>query len=220
MKEEKKIKKKKRYNWLFRFLHCIVRRIFPYEVVGMETYYDDRNYIIVGNHYSMWDMLYPLDVTKNEIHYFCKDSLLKNPFSKWAIKVTKSIPVGRDGTDVKPVMDAMRYLKKGENIAIFPEGTRNKGDLDEMLPFKAGAAVLSIKTKTPIIPMVQITKAKVFRKHFLYVGDPIEFSEYYGKKLSSDDIAICEQVLRKKMIALRNEFKENYTLLTGKKKFS
>jgi len=95
------------------------------------------------------------------------------------------------------MMQAMKYLKNDGVVCIFPEGTRNKTD-DLFLPFKSGAAALSIKTKTPILPVVQITKIKAFKKSHIYFGEPFEFTEFYDKKLTQEDIERAAQMLRDK----------------------
>ncbi|MBK9457023.1 MAG: 1-acyl-sn-glycerol-3-phosphate acyltransferase [Bacteroidetes bacterium] len=47
-----------------------------------------------------------------------------------------------------------KYLSEGDNIFIFPEGTRNKTENDPLIPFKDGAFSIAIQTQTPILPMV------------------------------------------------------------------
>lgn len=101
----------------------------------------------------------------------------------------------------------MKYLKGGESIVIYPEGTRNKSK-EIFLPFKGGAAAISIKTKTPIVPVVQVKKIRFLRRSHVIYGEPIEFSEYYDKRLSEEDIAICENMLREKMLELYCELKD------------
>ena len=49
-------------------------------------------------------------------------------------------------------------MKNGEKLAIYPEGKRNKSG-EGFLPFNPGCAMLAIKTKTPIVPVVIYEKA-------------------------------------------------------------
>ena len=102
-------------------------------------------------------------------------------------------------------MTAMKYIKNGENILIYPEGTRNKGN-EPMLPFKGGFAAVAIKTKTPIVPIVQSRKPSLFRKVHVIYGKPIEFTEYYGKKLTEENIAECEEKIRNIMIEMPGRY--------------
>lgn len=202
MSEKKKLTKFEKW---FRFMHRAKRVLypfFPYKKHGHKQPYDDRNYIFVGNHYSLLDVIILAVATTKPVHFIAKKELWKKGLMKKFVIKCECIPVSRDGTDVKAIMQAMKYLKNGENIVIFPEGTRNKSK-EPFLPFKSGAAALSIKTKTPIVPVVQIIKLRFARKAHAYYGEPIEFSEYYDKRLTEEDIAKCDEVLREEMLKLR-----------------
>ncbi|MCD8040422.1 MAG: 1-acyl-sn-glycerol-3-phosphate acyltransferase [Clostridia bacterium] len=224
-----KNKDKKQYTPLekwFRFLHKVekvLKFFLPYRahfaVQGKDL--KDGGYILVGNHYRIWDVMYSIMMFPNKpVHFMAKQELWEgSKFMHWFVVKSECIPVSRDGTgtDVKAIMQAMRYVKNGEVINIFPEGRRNKENVD-MLPFKGGSAAISIKTKTPIIPIVQIKKAKLFRKSDILYGKPIEFTEYYGKKLTDENIAECEERLRSVMLGMRQEFIEQKAAAKNKKK--
>ena len=82
------------------------------------------------------------------------------------------------------------------------------------MPFHHGAAVLSIKTKSPIIPMMIYKRPRWFRMTHVLIGDPIEFSEYYGKKMSEEEMAAVDDRLREYMLNMR---KEHAAFLANKK---
>ena len=155
----------------------------------------------------MIDVMYPAVAVKKPIHFMAKKELWDNKFLNWFCNKSRCIPVSRDGAsgDVKAVMTAMKYIKNGENILIYPEGTRNKGN-EPMLPFKGGFAAVAIKTKTPIVPIVQSRKPSLFRKVHVIYGKPIEFTEYYGKKLTEENIAECEEKIRNIMIEMHGRY--------------
>ena len=106
-------------------------------------------------------------------------------------------------------------LKNGEKIVIFPEGTRNKGDENELLPFHSGAAMMAIRSKTPIVPILIYKKPRFFRCTHIIVGAPIELTEYYDRKLSEEEIAAVDADLRQHMLDMRQAHKE---FLESKKK--
>ncbi|MCD8372353.1 MAG: 1-acyl-sn-glycerol-3-phosphate acyltransferase [Clostridia bacterium] len=217
MSKNKQKKSKKEFTPLekwFRFLNRaekVVRIFLPHRLhfAQPREEYGDGAYIFVGNHYRVWDVIYPVICFPNRpVHFMAKQELWEgSKFMHWFVIKSECIPVSRDGssTDVKAIMQAMRYVKNGELVNIFPEGTRNKDNVD-MLPFKGGSAAISIKTKTPILPFMQIGKAKLFRKSDILYGKPIEFTEYYGKRLTEEDIEKCEQQLRDTMLKMREDF--------------
>lgn len=219
MSEEKPKKKKltKLEKWFrsMRRFHAIVMRPFlPYKKVGHKDFFDDRAYVIVSNHLSVLDVIPAAIATTHPVHFIAKKELFEKGIGKWFTKKCECIPANRDGTDVRAMMTAMRYLKNGESIVIFPEGTRNKTE-DMFLPFKSGAAAISIKTKTPIIPIVQVKKIKVFKRSYYYYGEPFELSEYYDKKITDEDIKEADEKLRQKLEDMYVELKDK---LSDKKK--
>ncbi len=213
--KEKERKKQERADRAFvrwfaflRFAEKILRVFVPYKRHNAVEKYEDRPYIMLCNHFSMLDVMYPCAAINKPVHFMAKKELWDNGgFLKWFCIKCRCIPVSRDGSasDVKAIMQAMKYLKNGENILIFPEGTRNKENVD-MLPFKGGFAAIALKTRTPIIPIVQSGKAGLFKKNHVFFGAPVEFPEYYGKKITEEEIADCEKRLRDMMVKTRTDF--------------
>lgn len=210
--EKQKIKKEKRRLRSFKAVFNILRGVyyvclsllFPFKRYGNKRRFNDREYIFVSNHLSRLDVFPCALATSKPVHFICKKQLENSAAGRWVVKMCQCIPVSRDGTDVGAVMQSIRYLKNGESLAIFPEGTRNKTD-DIFLPFKSGAAMISIKTKTPIVPVVMAKKMRIFRRVRIFYGDPIEFTDYYDKKLTAQDIENCDSILKEKMIEMYRE---------------
>lgn len=216
-KKEKKAKQKptklEKVFKLLRFWEKYMFRVFcPYERHGNLTKYENTPLICVGNHYSYMDVVFPCLVTNLPIHFIAKKELYDDGgLMKWFVKTCECIFVKRDGTDVQAIKDSMRVLKAGGVINIFPEGTRNHS-YSELLPFRSGAAALSIKTQTPIIPIVKVTKIKMFKKTHVIFGDPIEFRQYYGKKVTKEQLDECDNILREAMTNMRLAFLDKYPI--------
>lgn len=210
--EKNKIRKEKRrlsnLKAVFFVLHCVyyvfLSLFLPFKRYGNKKRFNDRTYIFVSNHLSVMDVFPCALATSSPVHFICKKEIENKAIGRWVVKTCQCIPVSRDGTDVGAVMQSVRYLKNGENMAIFPEGTRNKTD-EIFLPFKSGAAMLSIRTKTPVVPVVMAKKMKIFRRIRIFYGDPIEFTDYYDKKLTAQDIEICDNILRERMLEMYRE---------------
>ena len=184
---------------MFYPIHSIV---YPFKLYGNKKV-GKGAYVYVGNHYCLWDVFYPAHTTWEGIHFLAKQSILEAPvIGRWA-RSCGVIGAQRDGSDVRTVMDAMRVLKNGEKISIFAEGTRNKVSDEEFLPFHGGAAMFAIKTKTPVIPFAICNRPKVFRKTHVVFGEPMEFTEYYGKKLTAADYEEAEEKLKNAIYTLR-----------------
>jgi 1-acyl-sn-glycerol-3-phosphate acyltransferase len=69
----------------------------------------------------------------------------------WICKRVHCIPVKKDGKDISALKKALRLLKNGEIIGIFPEGARSEtGELAEGEP---GVALIALKANVPILPV-------------------------------------------------------------------
>lgn len=213
MKEKKK---KTRLEKVFKIFHWLDRHvlslIFPYEVHGNLTKYNEGPLIIIGNHYHYFDVLLSLKVTDRPIRYLAKRELRDDGgLMQKLTDLVDCIYVNRDGNDVQAIKDCMRVLRADGVLNIYPEGTRNRS-YDSFLPFKSGAAALSIKAQAPIVPVVKVTKMKVFKKTYAIIGDPIEFRQYYGKKVTKEQIEECDNILREAMWNMRLAFLDKHPI--------
>ena len=96
---------------------------------------------------------------------------------------------------------------------MFPEGTRNRTDA-ELLPLKGGAALFAIKARVPVYPVMCLRKTRLFCRTKIVVGDPIDLSSFYDMRMTEEDYAAAEEIVREKMLATKHAGIELY----GKKK--
>ena len=224
-KKEKKaytitVKANKKGRHIMKWLNFLRVMVLPiYFLLRPCRYYGNRKVkdgacIYICNHYGLMDPAYTAATTWEGIHYVGKKEIFETPILSWVARKAKAISVNRNGNDVRGLLDSFKCLKNGEKICIFPEGTRNKTG-GEMLPFHHGAAVMAIKCQTPIIPVVIYSKPRFFRCTHILIGEPIELSEYYGKKMSEEELGKVDEDLRQFMIDMKTKHKE---FLANKKK--
>lgn len=83
--------------------------------------------VFVANHASMLD---PALLMAMSLRYDCilrplyKSELDENKFVTWFFSRVGAIPLKRGTADMKAIKRAVSALKRGENILLFPEGTR------------------------------------------------------------------------------------------------
>lgn len=162
------------YGFLKVVVNCFVQIILPYKLIGKEKVKDGAC-VLVGNHYRIWDIVHMACTTKEKVHFITKKELYKSKFLAHLCDIVQAIPVSRDGNDAKAVMTALRYLKNGEKISMFPEGTRNKTKDVELLPLKGGSALFAIKARVPVYPVMCLRKTRPFIRTKIIVGDPSIF---------------------------------------------
>lgn len=213
----KKNRKGRSTSGLLKFLRVIFIPFYfllkPFRFYGNKKV-PDGACVFVGNHYTLFDIVYPACLTWDGIHFLSKKENMNAPLLGSLCRAVKVISVNRDGNDVRALLDCFKCLKNGEKISIYPEGTRNKTDA-EMLPFKHGAAVMAIKAKVPVIPVMLYSKPRFFRCAHVLVGDPVDLSEFYDRKLTDEEATKADDKIREVMLGLRQEHKE---YLENKKK--
>ena len=188
------------YKFLKGLMRFVTQIVHPFKIIGKEKVKDGAC-VLVGNHFRLWDIVHMACTTKERVHFITKKELYNNKFLAFLCRKVEAIPVSRDGQDAKAIMSALRYLKNGEKISMFPEGTRNRTDA-ELLPLKGGAALFAIKAKAPGYPVMSIGKSRYFRRTPVVVGDAIDLSRFYEMKMTAEDYAEAEEVIRGAMLSV------------------
>ena len=106
----------------------------------------------------------------------------------------------RSRADVASIRTAVQYLKNGESIGIFPEGTRHRESFG-MGQIHDGAAWLALKSGAPIVP-VFIDSRGMFHKIRFYVGDKLPLTLDEGEALNAKSRDAAAQKLAEAMARL------------------
>ena len=193
-------------NFVHKTILFFFNFLYPLKIINKENV-PKYGAIFCCNHFSALDCGYVAKVYNKDIYFMAKKELFKNKFVGGIIKSFGAIPIDRDNVDMKSMLECLKVIKNKHKLVIFPEGTRNKVD-DNLQPLKSGSTIFSVKGKTPIVPMAILKKAKFLRKNYLLVGEPIYFEEFYGKKLTEEDIKKMDEILAESMRNLHKELKE------------
>ncbi len=133
----------------------------------------------------MWDAIGIVTASKKPIRFVAKEEIFHSRLINWLGKLFDVIPVKRGMRDMKFMKTALGAIKNGENLGIFPEGTR-KG-LAKGAKVQNGAAFMAMKTKVKVVPIGIHGDFKPFRKVYLNYGEPIDLSEIAAKDLPEKD---------------------------------
>ena len=139
-------------NFLRVLFYPIHWLLYPFRLYGNKKI-GTGPYIYVSNHYCIWDVFYPAHTTWEGVHFLAKDSIMHAPIiGSWARRLGV-IGAMRDGSDVRTIMDAMKVLKNGEKIALFPKGRETKSPMKNFFPFTAGRRCLPSRPIRPSCPL-------------------------------------------------------------------
>lgn len=206
-------------NGFLKFIVDCFILFYPMKVFGKENI-PEGGALFACNHFRAIDPGFIAKIYSKDIFFLAKKELFKNKLFSRILKGFGAIPIDRESPELKSMLEAVKVLKDGHKLTVFPEGTRNKSGI-ELQPIHSGAAFFAAKAKTPIVPIMFLRKPKAFRKTYIIIGEPFEFSDYYGKKLSQQDIKDMDSILNQKMVEqhkiLSSMFNEKGKLIKRKK---
>ena len=129
-------KKKKRNNKWMRYRHRVVRNILS---VTLGTYskikygikierfaeQEDRPYLILLNHQTGFDQFFVGMAFKGPVYYLASEDIFSMGFVSSIIRfLVAPIPIKKQTTDVRAILNCIKVAKEGGTIAIAPEGNR------------------------------------------------------------------------------------------------
>ena len=171
------------YNLLTSVIKIFYKIFFFAKVEGLENIPKSGGMIFCGNHKHFHDPLIIAGFVKNKLKFLAKSELFKNKIFASLLKSSGCIPVDRGSGDIKAMKSCINILKDQNPLVLFPEGTRSCKKLSDV---KSGAILFAIKSQVPIIP-VGLSNLKLFSGAKITFGQPIYYTDYYDKKMSSDD---------------------------------
>ena len=181
-----------------------IRLLGSVRVEGREMVPSSGPLLIVANHQSNIDPPLIAASLPRRIYFMAKQGMFRNPPVAAVLKAYGVFPINRDGTDLAAVQWALRTLKSGASIILFPEGTRSPGAMRQALP---GVAMIALRSGAPILP-VGITgservgalwKISLPRAEFrVKIGRPFNLPSSQGKlgreQLETTTTSIMERV--------------------------
>lgn len=101
-----------------------------------------RQYLVLANHQTGFDQFYPSLAFKQHLYYVASEDIFSMGWlSKVIAWIVAPIPIKKQVTDIRAVMNCMKIAKEGGSIAIFPEGNRTfSGETAFMNPAIGGLA--------------------------------------------------------------------------------
>jgi 1-acyl-sn-glycerol-3-phosphate acyltransferase len=150
------------------------RAIFWPRVSGLENIPQGESFILCANHTSYFDIPAAAFLVKTAKVRFLAKEELNRKMVHFLYPKAHVIPVRRGVSDPGAVKKMTESLKTGWVLIIFPEGTR--GDGQKLRRGKTGAALASVLSGLPLIPVGLPAKYKIFRRHKINVGKPLKLS--------------------------------------------
>lgn len=178
--------------------------------------------IFIGNHLSNADGLIFNQLLKEKYDptFVAGIKLSHDPITKIGTMAVKTVNIKPNSADKEAMKKIVKLVKGGENLIIFPEGTRSR--VGSMIEGKKGVLLIARLTKATIIP-IAMTGTEILLpinkngdmggENFQHaditikVGDPVIIPD---KKEDEDKHAYDERALEYMMRSIANMLPEKY----------
>jgi 1-acyl-sn-glycerol-3-phosphate acyltransferase len=106
------------------------------------------------------------------------------PFGRFIYSIG-AIPLDRDGVGLSGIKEALKRLKRGEMVVVFPEGTRSKDG--KIAPFRPGFTTLAVRSKAAILPVAIDGAFEAYPRWRKFPG-PGRIRVHYGVPLTAAEL--------------------------------
>ncbi len=197
----------RRKNRWFRFLLVIIgvyyNIIHPVKAVGRENI-PEGPAVICPNHTTAGDPFYVVYAfgIRWPMRVMAKIQIMRLPVLGWLLGKAGVFGVDRGHNDLKAVKTALKELKNGNKLLMFPEGTRvHEG---ENVAAKTGAAMFAARAGVPLVPVYITPKKHRFRPTRVVIGEPFT-PEFAGRKPTSQELDEITGTLMDNIHALKDK---------------
>ena len=180
-------------------------------VKGLENVPKDEAVLFVPNHRGAIDYTATVTALPVPLYFVGKKEFVRIPlFGVWVyLQGTLLLDRSSRKEGLKTIFHAVDMVKEGKSILIFPEGTRNKGELTELNRFKEGSLKISSKSGCKVVPMAITGTREIFEaqaplikpgKVTVRFGVPID-----PKTLSEEELRNYGAYVREKIVEMLKE---------------
>ncbi len=181
------IKDSKTYEKLRPLGKKLEEMFYEVEYIGAENIPEEGGFILASNHINALDpVAIGLGIKNRQLHFMGKKELFENPIAKWFLTKLNGFPIVRGSADTAALDYAIRVVKEGNILGIFPEGTRSKDYKPARA--KSGVAMIAHKSKAPVLP-VSIYTCDELKKH-------TKVTIRYGELIPYDKLGMGDEPTR------------------------
>lgn len=179
----------KPFYYFGKCLYTLGRPFYHAKVIGGENIIKKGKCIYACNHLSA------VDIPLMQVHipgyrrYIGKKEYQEKKFSRFMLSHFGVIFIDRDKPELSAMREIFKTLEGDGQIAIFPEGTRNKGDERQMSELKGGLAIFAAKSGAPVVPVLLWRRPRMFRRNYMYIGAPLDICPNKGRMPNAEETA-------------------------------
>src|SRR4029079_4747864 len=143
------------YNIVAALSWPVVHGAYRLDVRGLDQLPPEGGFVLAANHTSSFDP-WPLGMPlwpKQQLYFMAKVELFY-PVLGHLLRATGAFPVRRGERDLESIKTAVGICRRGDVVAMFPEGTRRaKGLVKKPAPRpRTGSARIALAAGVPLVP--------------------------------------------------------------------
>jgi len=143
-------------NWTIRSWAKVILWIsgIRLTIEGLENIDPQKPYIFAMNHIGMYDIPAAFVSIPQTGRFIAKKELFKIPILATGMRLSGILKIDRgNSADARKTLEkAIKTIKEGCSVIIFPEGTRSK--TNEIQAFKKGGFIIALQGAIPILPTI------------------------------------------------------------------
>jgi 1-acyl-sn-glycerol-3-phosphate acyltransferase len=180
--------------FISRFLCFLIFKIvFRFEVRGKEYIPKKGGFILASNHVSYLDPIAVGVACPRKLNFMARHDLFSNHWFSWLMSRVGAFAIKRDSADLSALKKAMQYVRNGEPIVLFPEGSRRfNGTSTEPQP---GIGFLAMKLNVPVIPALIKGTQEALPRGSRFIK-PAKVSLYFGKQILMEKGMTYQEIAR------------------------
>jgi 1-acyl-sn-glycerol-3-phosphate acyltransferase len=175
----------------------------PVRYWGVRNIPREGGVLVVSNHQSHFDPPLVGMGCRRQMNYLARDTLFGFAPFRWLILSINAIPIDREGLGLGGIKEALKRLKRGEMVLIFPEGTRTPDG--EIGRFRPGFTTLAVRSGAAILPAAVEGAYGCWPKSRKFPR-PGRIGVRYGRPLTPADYAGLEE--RELMLLVESRIRE------------
>lgn len=166
----------------------LFRVLYRVRVVGRENEPRETAYVSIANHISFLDPIFVAIALRRKQRFIAKQELTSHAGLRLVFRIFDVLTVQEGESNLASFRAAIRTLRDGRCIGIFPQGKRIPHE--DPLPAQAmgGLTVIANGAKADILPVSILTKGnkpRLFRRVTVVIGKPIPYEDYHAVEQSS-----------------------------------
>lgn len=198
---------------LFPIVRLWIKKINGIENIPKSAFIMSANHSSYMDHFGLGCVIIP--TLNKKLHMLAKKEHFKGIQKIWHA-YAGAIPLDRQKGGKEALKWAIKALKEGKIIGIYPEGTRSLNG--KIQKGKTGVARLAVMAKVPVVPVGLIDMFEILpkgkcipklKRGTINIGKPLYFSKYYNKKLNENDLREITTKIMNEIAKLSNQ-KYNY----------